>query len=72
MHLTFLTPLGALLAVGAVLPLGALLVYERRARRVRAVLGLDAPPGRSLLPKAVAVALVPVLLGLALAQPILR
>jgi hypothetical protein len=36
------------------------------------VLELDSPSTRSLVPAAVAVALIPVLLGLALAQPVLR
>jgi hypothetical protein len=72
MHLTFLTPFGALLAAGAVLPLAALALNERRARRARRVLGLDAPPASRRTATALALALVPVLLGLALAQPVLQ
>ncbi len=72
MDLTFLTPIGALAAFGAVLPLAALLASERRARRVRRALRLDGPPLRSRLATAVALALPPALLGLALAQPVLR
>jgi hypothetical protein len=72
MHLTFLSPAGALLALGALLPLAALWLNERRAGRVRAALRVDAPPGRSRLLTAVALAAVPVLLGLALAQPVLE
>jgi hypothetical protein len=72
MHLVFLTPLGALLAAGAVLPLGALAVNERRARRARRSLGVDPPPLGSFMPAAAALALVPVLLGVALAQPVLQ
>ncbi len=61
-----------MLALGALVPLGALFLYERRAGRVRKALDLDGPAPRSLLPTAVAVASIPVLLGLALAQPVLR
>jgi hypothetical protein len=71
-HLVFLTPAGALLAAGAVLPLAALAVNERRARRARRSLGVGAPPFGSYVPAALALALVPILLGLALAQPVLQ
>jgi hypothetical protein len=71
-HLTFLTPVGGLLALGSVLPLGALLAGELRARRVRGVLGLAAPPRRLLATTTAALTLVPLLLGLALAQPVLQ
>jgi hypothetical protein len=72
LHLTFLTPVGGLLALGSLLPLGAFLAGELRARRVRRALGLDAPPTRLLATTAASLALVPVLLGLALAQPVLQ
>ena len=72
MHLVFLTPAGALLAFGALLPLAALALNERRARRARRSLGVDAPPYSSYIPAAAALALVPVLLGFALAQPVLQ
>jgi hypothetical protein len=72
LHLTFLTPWGGLLALGSLLPLGALLASELRARRVRTALGLEAPPRRLLAATVTALALVPVLLGLALAQPVLQ
>jgi von Willebrand factor type A domain len=71
-HLVFLTPRGALLALGAVLPLAALALNERRARRARRSLGVDGPPRRSYAAAAAALALVPVLLGLAVAQPVLQ
>jgi hypothetical protein len=61
-----------LLALGALAPLAAFLFYERRSRRVRRTLALEAPGPRSLLPTVIAVALIPILLGIALAQPILR
>jgi hypothetical protein len=72
MHLVFLTPTGALLAVAALLPLAALALNERRARRARRALGLDAPARRSQVLTAAGLALIPVLLGLALAQPVLQ
>jgi hypothetical protein len=71
-HLTFLTPIGALLALAAILPLAALGLNERRAGRARRALGLDAPELRVRIPTAVALAAVAVLLGLALAQPVLQ
>ena len=72
MHLSFLTPVGALFILAAALPLAALWLNERRARVVRAALRVDAPPLRGRLATAVALACVPLLLGLALAQPVLR
>jgi hypothetical protein len=71
-ELTFLTPIGAVLAAAAVLPLAALALNERQARRARRALGLDAPSPRSRVVTAVLLALVPILLGLALAQPVLH
>jgi hypothetical protein len=70
-HLTFLTPLGALLCLGALLPLAALALNERQAGRARRVLGLAAPELRSRVATAAALASIPILLGLALAQPVL-
>lgn len=72
MHLTFLTPVGGLLALGAVFPLAALILSERRAARARVALRLAPPARRLYASTAIAVALVPVLLGLALAQPVIR
>jgi hypothetical protein len=71
-QLTFLTPVGALLALAAIVPLAALALNERRAGRVRRALGLAAPELRVRVPTAIALAAVPVLLGLALAQPVLE
>jgi hypothetical protein len=71
-HLTFLTPLGALLAVGAVIPLAALALDGRRAARARRALGIDPPARRARTATALTLALVAVLLGLALAQPVLE
>ena len=72
MHLIFLTPLGVLLALGAILPLAALVLGELRAGRARRALRLPAPPRRVYASTVIAIASIPVLLGLALAQPVLR
>jgi hypothetical protein len=69
--LSFLTPPAGLVGLLAVLPLLAFLGRERRARRVRKTLGLVEPaPGhrRRLLAALLA---LPVLIGLAAAQPVL-
>jgi hypothetical protein len=70
--LEFLTPEGALLALGVVVPLVALLSVSRRAARVRQALGLpELPIDRRLVPVVAALA-VAGLLGLAAAQPLLQ
>lgn len=71
MELTFLTPLAAIFAVSALLPLGVYSFRERRADRVRDVLGLEAPLRRSRAPLVAAIAAVPLLLGVAAGQPVL-
>jgi len=70
--ITFLSPLGALLALGALVPLIALLGGRRRANRVRKVIGLVRPPARRLLVPLVAIVLAGSLLGAAAAQPVLE
>jgi hypothetical protein len=70
--LSFLTPAAGLTAVLALVPLAALAVGLRRVRRVRSVLRL-ARQGRDLdVVRIVALAVVPLLLALAIAQPVLR
>lgn len=71
-NVIFLTPLGALLALGAILPLLALVFVRRRASRVRRGVGLPRARVRSLLVPLGAVAGMAVLLGLAAAQPVLE
>ena len=69
--LSFLTPGAALVALAALLPVAVFARRERRARRVRTALGLAEPPAgprRRLLAALVA---VPVLIGVAAAQPVL-
>lgn len=70
MHLTVLTPLAALVALAAVVPLAGWALAERRVRRARELLRLGAAPGRRLwAPLAIASTLV--LVGAAAAQPVL-
>jgi hypothetical protein len=70
MSLTILTPLGALLALGIVVPFVALLRARRKAVRVRDVLGVEHPRRRAVAVPLAALALGAALLGLAAAQPV--
>ena len=70
MSLTALTPLGALLAIGLVLPLVALVGIRRRARVMRATLGVADPRTRSVLLPLGGLVLGGVLLALAASQPV--
>lgn len=72
MEVGFLTPLGGLLALACLIPLAVLALRERRARRVRAALGLAQPRLTVHLPVASALVAVGGLLGLAAAQPVLE
>ncbi len=69
MDIGFLSPVGALAALGVCVPLAALAWVEQRAGRVRAVLGLESP-GRAPLAVPLALAAVAGLLALACAQPV--
>jgi hypothetical protein len=62
---------GGLLALGAVLPLAALVAVSRRAGRARRALTLPDRPRRRLVVPAAAMILAAGLLGLAAAQPVL-
>lgn len=70
LELTFLTPLGALACLAAVLPLAALAVARARAGRVKAAIGL--PARRSGLARPLLLAAACCAFGLAAAQPALR
>ena len=70
MSVTFLSPLGALLAFGVVVPLAALVVIARRADGVRRNLDLARRPRLTLALPTVAAVAVAGLLGLAAAQPV--
>lgn len=71
MALSFLTPVAALVALTGLVPLTVHLLRERRGRRVRATLGLAEPAARSDRPLLAALAAVPLLAGIAAAQPVL-
>ena len=68
--MTLLSPTGLLVAVAALLPLAALALSARKVERVRSALRLQPPAARTRR-RAAALAAVPVLLGLAAAQPAL-
>lgn len=69
MDVTLLTPLGALLALGAVLPLAANRLVRRRGGKVRRSLGLPEPSRSSQRLPVAGLAVAAILLGLAAAQP---
>ena len=70
--LTFLTPIGILLALGGLLPLVALVLIVRHAARVRSRLGITRPVRVDWSIPLVALMAASVLVGLAAAQPILE
>ena len=71
MHgLSFLTPLDALFALAALLPLAAFGTVERRSGRIRQVLSLPAPRRRTVIPIAVALMVLTSLVAVAAAQPV--
>lgn len=72
MDVGFLTPLGGLLALTALVPLGVLALRERRARRIRRALGLPQPPLLAGAAVAAALAVLGVLLGVAATQPVIE
>jgi von Willebrand factor type A domain len=67
---SFLTPVAALFALLALVPLAIFVGRRRRAERVRRALRLEPSSGRSWVALAVALAAVPVLVGVAAAQPV--
>lgn len=70
MDISFLTPVAVLFGLLAAIPLAVFVGRRRRARNVRAALGLAESPGRSWVVLAVCLAAVPVLVGVAAAQPV--
>jgi hypothetical protein len=70
MRVSFLTPAAGILALLAVVPLVVLLDGERRARRLRSLLRLDAPSTRGRAIWVGSVVAVPVLVALAAMQPV--
>lgn len=69
--LSFLSPLGFVVAAAVAAPLVALLLLERRAARIRRTLGLGPGSKRRRIEVVAALAAVGILLGLASAQPVL-
>ncbi len=69
-EITFLAPLAGAIAVLGVIPLVASLGVILRATRVRSRLGLNSPTRRSRLPVLTALVVVPLLVGLAAADPV--
>jgi hypothetical protein len=67
---SFLTPLDALFVLGALVPLAALLFTERRADAVRRLLSVASPGRRAILPVVIALVLLPALVAVAAAQPV--
>ena len=71
MGVSFLTPIAALFAVLALVPVAVFVGRRRRAGRVRALLQLEPATDRSWVTLGVALAAVPVLVGVAAAQPVI-
>jgi hypothetical protein len=67
---SFLTPLDSLFVLAAVVPLAALARTERRAAAVRRLLALRAPGRYAVVPLTVALFLLPALVAVAAAQPV--
>lgn len=72
LSLSFLSPVGALLALGVLVPLVAIGTVRRRARQVRLELGVPEPSVRRLLPALAALVAAGSLIGGAAAQPVVE
>lgn len=72
MDVRFITPLAALFAASALVPLTAYALRARQLQRLREILGLAETGLRAELPLFLALAAVPVLLGVAAAQPVVE
>jgi hypothetical protein len=69
-NLIFLSPRGALIALGVLLPLAALVLVARRGSRLRAALTAPPASSRRLAVPTLAAAAVAALFGVAAAQPV--
>jgi len=67
---SFLTPMDALFVLAAAVPLAALLRTEQRAAHVRRLLRISGPSRRNLIPVVVSLVLLPALIAVAAAQPV--
>ena len=70
MGFTFLTPLDALFVLAAAIPLAALWFAHTRMERVRRLFSLRSPRRRELAGVVAALVILPALLGVAAAQPV--
>jgi hypothetical protein len=70
MGFTFLTPIDALFAFAAAVPLAALWLAQTRMEHIRRLFSLTTPRRRELAGVVAALALLPVLMGVAAAQPV--
>jgi hypothetical protein len=70
MGVSFLTPIASLFALLAVIPLAVFVGRRRRAWRIRRALRLEGAGGRSWVVLAACLAAVPILVGVAAAQPV--
>jgi hypothetical protein len=70
MELAFLSPRGALVALGVLVPLLALAIIRRRASRTRSALGVAEPGVPGLAVAVLAIVAAGIFLGLAAAQPV--
>jgi hypothetical protein len=70
MGFTFLTPIDALFALAAAVPLAALWLAHSRMEHIRRIFSLTTPRRRELVGVIAALALLPVLMGVAAAQPV--
>lgn len=70
MGLTFLTPLAAAFGCLAAIPVAVHVTRQRRARRIRRALGLREPSRAAGILQIIALALVPALIAVAAAQPV--
>jgi len=68
--ISFLSPVDAIFAIAAAVPVAAYLLMERRSRQVRSMLGVHGPERRALAPVAVSLVLLPGLVAVAAAQPV--
>jgi hypothetical protein len=67
---SFLTPVDGLFVLAAAVPLAALLRTEQRAARIRRLLQVSGPSRRTLVPVVGSLVLLPALVAVAAAQPV--
>jgi len=70
MGFTFLTPIDALFALAAAVPLAAMWLAQSRMEHIRRLFSLTTPRRRELAGVVASLALLPVLMGVAAAQPV--